>query len=205
MTTDHATATFDADVAVQGLVFGWRVFDYPVADDALLLIPVHGYCHEDHFDDAKGAMMATKSDSGADYRITSAYLGDRTGIDLSTGPAWQEGRLYIDDDGTITAWHQDPSGDWTIAGREDVGRESSFVEVDTMTEIQFDDQMDLPATHKGQILTQWRWVQDASGDWHRPDDVLSLQDGSNNDGDHAQIDFAVDQDDGRFYFYHYVE
>jgi len=202
MTKDWATCTFQTDSPINQIVYGHRVFHFPGGDDANLLIPVHAYLSSDHFDE-KGAQMLTDAGDG-DYRITSAYLDGRNPVDLRTGPHWQEGRITIDGDGVIDVWHNDPDDNWTKTGSTDVGQEDHFVEFDTMTEIQYDEQNDLPRTYKGQILTQWRWLRDTDGNWHRPDDVLSLQTGSNNDGDRSRIDWAVDQDDGRFYFYHHV-
>lgn len=199
---DWATATFDCTVDAAAVVYGHRVFDYPTAEDALLLVPVHAYTSSDHFDD-KGAQMIT--DGPEDFRVTSAYLDGRNPTDCTTGPRWHEGRLSINRHGEIEAWHQDRYRNWTKTGSTDVGREDHFAEIDVMTEIQYDDEMDLPRTFKGQILTQWRWIRDVDGGWHRPEDVLTLQEGSNNDGERARIDFAIDQDDGRFYFYHYIE
>lgn len=203
MTKDWATCTFNTDVKVQQIVYGHRVFDFPKADDAHLLVPVHAYCYEDHFKD-KGAQMLNPFGK-RDFRITSAYLNGRNSSDETFGPGWHEGRIKINDYGLIKVWHQDPQGDWTKTGQDNVGSEDHFEEIDVMTEVQYDNEMDLPKSNKGEIFTQWRWIKGFDGDWYRPNDVLTLQNDSNNDGDHAKIDFAIDQDDGRFYFYHYVK
>jgi hypothetical protein len=197
---DWATCTFDSEIDIGTIIGGYRVFHYPVANDALLLVPVHAYTSSDHFGEKGAAMLASGPE---DFRLTSAYLDGRNPVECHTGPRWHETRLSIDD-GTIQAWHQHPNGNWTKLGENDIGHEDHFTEVDTMTEIQYDRTIDLESTHRGQILTQWRWIRDVDGGWHRPDDVLTLQDGSNNDGDRSRIDWAVDQDDGRFYFQHYV-
>jgi len=197
-----ATCTFDCDVDVQTLVFGRRVLDWPRGDDATLLVPVHAYLYEDH-SKQKGAHMANGY-GNKDWQTTSAYFDGRNNAEKNFGPSWHEGRLSIDSD-TMKAWDQDPDGNWTLLGSRDGPEKDHFDEFDTMTEIQYDDAVDLGTLRKGEVLEQWRWVRDADGSWHRPENVLTLQDGSNNDDTNAKIDFAVDQADGRFYFYHYVE
>jgi hypothetical protein len=199
---DWATCTFDSDVQIASIVTGYRVFHYPTADDALLLVPNHCYTSSDHFEDRAAQMLTTGPD---DFQITSAYLDGRNPYDGEVGPRWHEGRVEIDRNGQIQTWHQSPDGDWTKTGQNDIGHEDHFSELDMMTEIQYDEEMDLGRTYRGQLISQWRWIRDVDGGWHRPDDVLELQDGSNNDGEHARIDWAVDQDDGRFYFWHYVK
>jgi len=202
MTKDWATATFDANTDVSALVYKVSVQQFPSGDDANLLVPVHAYEYSDHFAE-KGAQMVRDSHND-DYRVTSAYFGGRNPADTGYDAGWGEGRIVLDD-GTMTAWFQPPGGSWTQTGRREDCERDHFVEFDTMTEIQYDDDQDLPAFTKGQVATQWRWVRDVDGNWYRPEDVLSLQDGSNNDGSAAQIDWLLDQDDGTYYFFHYVE
>lgn len=203
MPKDWATCTFEADMEVSQIQYTLSVSSLPDGDDASLLIPVHAYEYTDHFEE-KGAQMALATD-GADYRVTSSYFGNRNPVDCSYGPGWGKGRLTLSSDGTMKAWFKPAGGSWTQTGKREGSEKTHFVELDTMTEIQYDDTVDLSPAEKGEIATQWRWIRDAGGGWHRPGDVLTLQDGSNNDGEYARIDWLVDQADRTFYFFHSVE
>lgn len=213
---DHAAAEFDLrddDDEIRS-IRGWfkhHSLPYDSAENARVLLPVHGYEYYDHYQE-KIAFYAGNFDNNEDgeHIVQGSYSDTNRRIEEPLG-SLNEFRVDCTAANSSTIWINDHAGNWhKVANRNDTER-TGFQEFDVMTEVQAQDQT-VPAEieiERGEcttvidsILTANTWGRQAPAEvleWSGFDQKDSLK------GDVVRLDWSVNQSNGSFVFQHYIE
>lgn len=127
--------------------------------------------------DVIGCLTCDGIGSKNTYDMLSFYCNSRpvAKIKPSYDKDPKEGRQSVDPNKKIEVWTKDYNNNWHKLGLTDPSDETQIFRFDFLSEIYYEDSMDLPSTLHNHIWV--KWIRTSEG-WKKPQDVLDAKEGN---------------------------
>ncbi|MHC1610031.1 MAG: hypothetical protein ACXQTW_00230 [Candidatus Methanospirareceae archaeon] len=182
---------------IYDLRYGYYIKDLPIVGSDCFYLPQHAYLYYDH-SKKKGCIYAIQTGNGKYY--TRSYYYDTGGYVRTNISEWRERAQILSTSAkTLRAWARNDTNEWVMIGNSENVTETQIPEIDFMSEIYYEGNMDLPATEKNQITLDWVYTNQG---WKRPKECLDCTDAWQ--GTWAKID-GYWTGDNRLLFYCYIQ
>lgn len=118
--------------------------DLPIVGSDVFLVPQHAYLYYDH-GKKKGAIYAVQTGNGK-YYTRSAYYDEGGYVWTNMSELRERAQILSPSAKTFRAWAKNDADEWVRIGNSENVTETEIPEIDFMSEIEYYDSMDLPAT-----------------------------------------------------------